>query len=192
MFYNCTLSFEQWELGIFPLAPHTHVFYFGTIFMHLPSECVQFKDCSIHTLYLGKKTHKKTTNKQSKDCVCQMRIFYGPCFLFFPGDIYEEEIWVNEEGLWAECSVWLWDCSDHLQQHQQTVPVCQHWHGQSVAEIHRVQWATWESNEFGYCWGKVMCSLRILFFTLLWGGGTQRERPGQLFSGILECSLEVT
>lgn len=84
-------------------------------------------------------------------------------FPFFPGDIYKEEIWINEEGLWAECSVWLWDCSHHLQQHQQTVPVCQHWHGQSVAEIYWVQWATWESNELGYCWGK-MCSVRILCY----------------------------
>lgn len=85
-------------------------------------------------------------------------------FSFFPGDIYKEEIRVNEEGLWAECSVWLWDCSDHLQQHQQTVPVCQHWHGQGVAEIYWVQWAAWESNEFRYCWGKIFCSVRILFW----------------------------
>lgn len=31
--------------------------------------------------------------------------------VFFPGDIYEEEIWVDEEGLWAERAVWLWDRS---------------------------------------------------------------------------------
>lgn len=52
---------------------------------------------------------------------------------FFSGDIYEEEIWVDEEGVWAERAMWLWDRADHLQQHQQAVPVRQHWHGQGAA-----------------------------------------------------------
>lgn len=54
------------------------------------------------------------------------------------GDIHQKKVWSDEEGIWAECAVWLWDCSDHLHLQQQAVPVRQLWHGQGVAQVHRV------------------------------------------------------
>jgi len=59
--------------------------------MHLPSEPAQFQDYRNHISHFQ---NSRGTTKTS------MGIFEGFFFLsFFPGDIYEEEIWFNEEGL---------------------------------------------------------------------------------------------
>lgn len=61
------------------------------MFIHLFTEHVQFKDKAV-THYSSEK-RKKTTESN-------FWISDGPFLLiFFPGDFYEEEIWVNEEGL---------------------------------------------------------------------------------------------
>lgn len=163
MRFTCTSSFVQWELGIFPHFHNTHIYLYSVLELYLYLCICLLKAFNSKTTEVSHCISKKKKKDQLGD-------FWRTFFSFFPGDIYKEEIWVNEEGLWAECSVWLWDCSDHLQQHQQTVPVCQHWHGQSVAEIYRVQWAAWESNKFGYRWGKILRSPRIL---LLLCSGTE-------------------
>lgn len=149
------LCSENW---VYFLTSVTHTYTSILFWNYIYINAFAFWRCSIQRL---QKSHNVFPKKKKKD---QLGDFWRTFFSVFPGDIYKEEIWVNEEGLWAECSVWLWDCPDHLQQHQQTVPVCQHWHGQSVAEIYRVQWAAWESNKFGYRWGKILRSPRILLF----------------------------
>lgn len=79
-----------------------------------------------------------------------------PIFLcsFLPGDIHKAKVWLDEEGLRAECVVWLRDRSDHLQPREQAVPVCQHWHGQGPAQIHRVQRASREPDQCRHYRGK--------------------------------------
>lgn len=72
---------------------HIHVFYFGTVFVfiHLFSEHVQFKDKAV-THCISEKKRRRTTEGN-------LWISDVPFLGFFPGDFYEEEIWVNEEGL---------------------------------------------------------------------------------------------
>lgn len=77
------------------------------------------------------------------------------------GDIHQEEVWTDEESLWAECAMRLWDCPHHLQQHQQALPIRQHRHGQSVTEVHRVQRASWEQDQFWYCGGEESVVLQL-------------------------------
>ena len=82
------------------------------------------------------------------------------------GDVYEEKVWSHEEGLWAECAVWLWDRPHHLQPLQQAVPVRQHRHGQSLAQIHRVQRAPWEQNQCRHHWGKGLSFISVFLLLL--------------------------
>lgn len=70
--------------------------------------------------------------------------------VFSSGYLHKEEVWSDEKGLRAERTMWLWDSPHHFQQLQQTVPVRQHRHGQSVTEIHRVQRTPWEQNQLGH------------------------------------------
>lgn len=55
------------------------------------------------------------------------------------GDIYQTQVRSDEKGLRAERVVRLRDRPHHLQQHKPTVSVRQHRHGQSTAEVHRIQ-----------------------------------------------------
>lgn len=54
------------------------------------------------------------------------------------GDVQQAQIRRHEEGVRAVGAVRLRDCLNHLQQHQQAVPVREHRHGQGPAEVHRV------------------------------------------------------
>lgn len=55
------------------------------------------------------------------------------CFLFFTGYLHKAKVWLDEESLRAERIVRLRDCPHHIQQLEQTLSVCQHRHGQSLA-----------------------------------------------------------
>lgn len=63
------------------------------------------------------------------------------------GDLHQTEVWSDEESLWAQCVVWLRDCPHYFQSLKQALPVCQHWHGQSAPQIHRVQWAARKQDQ---------------------------------------------
>ena len=76
------------------------------------------------------------------------------CYFALVGDIHQAEVWSDEEGVWTECSVWLWDCTDNVQQCQQVVSVCQHRHGSSVAQVYWPQWPTGESHQQRHRWGE--------------------------------------
>lgn len=67
--------------------------------------------------------------------------------LYVSGDVYKEEVWSDEEGVRTERSLRLWNRSHHLQPFQQVVSVCEHWHGPSTAQVHRVQRAARESHK---------------------------------------------
>ena len=54
-----------------------------------------------------------------------------------PGDLHQEEVWPDEEGLRAQRPLRLRDLGHHLQLAQQAVPVCLHGHGQSPPQVHR-------------------------------------------------------
>lgn len=30
------------------------------------------------------------------------------------GHLYKEEVWINEEGIWVECTLWLWNSTHHF------------------------------------------------------------------------------
>lgn len=63
------------------------------------------------------------------------------------GDLHQTEVWSDEESLWAQCVVWLRDCPHYFQSLKQALPVCQHWHGQSAPQIHRVQRAARKQDQ---------------------------------------------
>ena len=74
--------------------------------------------------------------------------------LIFSGDIHKAEIWTDEEGLRVVGVVRLRNRPHHLQFGQQTVSVRVLGHGQDLAQIHRVQRASREQNQFRYHRGK--------------------------------------
>ena len=52
------------------------------------------------------------------------------------GDVHKAQVWLDEESVWTECALRLWDCRHHLQPFQQVVPVREHGHGPRAAQIH--------------------------------------------------------
>lgn len=71
-----------------------------------------------------------------------------------PGDVHQEEVRPDEEGVRAERPVRLRDRPHHLQPLQQAVPVRQHRHGQGPAQVHGVQRAAREPDQRGHHRGK--------------------------------------
>ena len=63
------------------------------------------------------------------------------------GDIYEAQVWSDEESVRIKCSVRLRNSTHHVQQQQQTVPVREYRHGSSPAQVHRVQRPSRESYQ---------------------------------------------
>ena len=96
---------------------------------------------------------KKSTVLFFKACFFSVSEKNPPACLL-PGDVYKEEIRVDEEGIRAERAMWLWDRADHFQQHQQAVPVRQHGHGQGAAQVHGVQRTAREPDELGHRGGE--------------------------------------
>ena len=97
------------------------------------------------------------SDKTSKKAVTKIFPFFLHfCISFFcvSGDVYEEKVRLDEESVWVECIVRLRDSIDYLQQCQQTIPVCQHRHGQSSPQVHGVQWASWKQNKQRHHWCK--------------------------------------
>lgn len=78
---------------------------------------------------------------------CRLAILGWSLAFVLPGDFHEEKVWPDEEGLRVKCSVWLWNCPHHLQWLQQAVSVRQYRHGQSPAEVHRIQRTPREQNQ---------------------------------------------
>ena len=58
-------------------------------------------------------------------------------FVSFQGDVHEEEVRSDEEGLRAKRVVRLRDLDHHLQLAQQALPVRLVGHGQGLAQVHR-------------------------------------------------------
>lgn len=83
---------------------------------------------------------------------------------FISGDFHQAKIWLDEESLWAERAVRLWDRSDHLQPCEQAVPVRQHWHGQGLAQVHGIQRAPREPDQCRHYRGEAKyVKAKILF-----------------------------
>jgi len=68
-------------------------------------------------------------------------------YLYFTGDIYEEKVWTDEEGVRTERPLRLRNRSHHLQPFQQVVSVCEHRHGPGTTQVHRVQRTARESHK---------------------------------------------
>ena len=89
---------------------------------------------------------------------CRLNVERGVFRFAFPlvaaGHLHQAKVWLDEESLWTECAVWMWDRCDHLQRQPETIPIRKLRHGSHLAEVHGLQWTTWKPDQCGYCWCK--------------------------------------
>ena len=87
-------------------------------------------------------------------CRYDCTISFSVIFLYDEGNIYEAQVWLDEEGIRAERALRLRDSADNLQPFRQVVPVCKHRHGPCAAQVHGTQRTTREQDQPRHCGGE--------------------------------------